>query len=176
MFLRVLKLVVPMACIVAMSACGNNPVYGKNGNFRLKDAGPDEFSVLPTKELELPEDLKALPEPTLGSKNRADLTPQSDAVVALGGKSDQLESTKIGSGEQALITAASRNGVSAGIREELAADDQAFRGKRKRDFMRRWIGSNGSYLRRHKDQSLNGYAELWRLQDLGVRTPTAPPR
>ena len=104
------------------------------------------------------------------------MTPQSDAVVALGGKSDQLESTKVGSGEQALITAASRNGVSAGIREELAAEDQAFRGKRKRDFMRRWIGSNGSYLRRYKDQSLDGYAELWRLQDLGVRTPTAPPK
>lgn len=177
MFIRAIKLILPIACVVALAACGKGGNYDRNGNFKLQNAGPDEFAVLPTKELEVPEDLTTLPEPTLGAKNRADLTPRKDAVAALGGKPDNLDSTKIGGGEQALITAASRNGVSENIREDLAAQDAAFRNKKRRfKFLRRWIGSDGTYLRRHKDQSLDAYAELWRLQDLGVRTPTAPPK
>ncbi len=34
--------------------------------------GPDEFAILPTKPLEMPADVAALPPPTPGAANRAD--------------------------------------------------------------------------------------------------------
>lgn len=173
MIVRSLKLVLPLTLFVVLAGCESNPVFGKNGNFRLKDAGPDEFAVLPTKELEQPEDYETLPEPTLGSKNRVDLTPKRDAVVALGGKAEQLDSNQIGAGEQALVTAASRYGVSAGIREKLAEEDAAYRHKHRARFIGKWY-TDASYLKRHKEQSLQAYDELQRLRAMGVRTPSSP--
>jgi len=176
MFVRILKLIVPLSLVVIVAGCNNNPVFGKNGNFRLKDAGPDEFSVLPTKELVLPEDYVTLPEPTLGSKNRADIEPQRDAVAVLGGKPEQLDGELIGTGEQPLITAASRFGVSSDIRTVLAEEDAAYRKKHKARFYQRWIFNDDAYLRRLKDQSIEPYDELPKLRAQGVRTPSAPPK
>jgi len=175
MFVRILKLILPITLVVVLTGCGeDNPVFGKNGNFRLKDAGPDEFAVLPTKELVMPEEYETLPEPTLDAKNRADMTPQHDAVTALGGKSEQLDSPLIGSGEQALIVAVSRFGVSPDIRANLAAEDEKFRKKHRARFYQRWIYSDQAYLKRFKGETLEAYAELNRLRAMGVRTPTAP--
>ena len=176
MFVRILKLIVPLSLVVGLAACESDPVFGKNGNFRLKDAGPDEFAVLPTKELVFPDDYVTLPEPTLGSKNRADLSPERDVVAVLGGRPEQLDSKLIGSGEQALVNAASRLGVSADIRTVLAEEDKAYRKKRRSWFFQRWIYSDDAYLKRVKEQSLLPYEELPRLRALGVRTPTAPPK
>jgi len=175
MFLKAIKLILPLSLAIGLAGCEDNPVFGKNGNFRLKDAGPDEFSVLPTKELEFPEDYETLPEPTLGSKNRADLTPKRDAIAVLGGKPERLDSTLVGTGEQNLVTAASRYGVSADIRTTLADEDKAYRRKHRARFYERWIYSDDSYLKRHKAQTLKAYDELERLRKMGVRTPTAPP-
>jgi hypothetical protein len=175
MFVRITKLILSVSLVVVVAGCEKNPVFGKNGNFRLKDAGPDEFSILPTKELELPEDFETLPEPTLGSRNRVDLTPERDAVAALGGNPEQLDSTLIGSGEQPLVTAASRFGVSADIRETLANEDAEYSKKIKPRFFERWVYSDNAYLKRRKNDSLNAYEELERLRSIGVRTPSAPP-
>ena len=41
-------------------------------NLRSSTNGPDEFSIVPPKPLEMPEDLAALPEPTPGGENRTD--------------------------------------------------------------------------------------------------------
>ncbi|MGB3408160.1 MAG: DUF3035 domain-containing protein, partial [Jannaschia sp.] len=41
-------------------------------NLRSADRSPDEFSILPTKPLQTPEDLAALPQPTPGGVNRTD--------------------------------------------------------------------------------------------------------
>jgi len=174
MFVRILKLILPITLVVTLAACDENPVFGKNGNFRLKDAGPDEFAVLPTKELVMPEDYEMLPEPTLDAKNRADIIPQHDAVAALGGKSEQLDSPLIGSGEQALIVAVSRFGVSPDIRTNLAAEDETYRKKNRARFYERWIYSDQAYLKRFKGETLEAYDELNRLRAMGVRTPTAP--
>jgi hypothetical protein len=176
MFVRILKLIVPLSLIVVLAGCEENPVFGKNGNFRLKDAGPDEFSVLPTKELVMPEDFATLPEPTLGSKNRADVEPQHDAVTVLGGKPELLDSELIGAGEQPLIAAASRFGLTSDIRTVLAEEDKAYRKKHKARFYDRWFFSDEAYLRRLKSQSLEPYDELPKLRAQGIRTPTAPPR
>ena len=175
MFVRILKLIVPLSLIVVLAGCDQNPVFGKNGNFRLKDAGPDEFAVLPTKELAFPEDYVTLPEPTLGSKNRADVQPQHDAVAILGGKPEQLDSELIGAGEQPLIAAASRYGVTPDIRTVLAEEDKTYRKKHKARFYDRWLYNDDAYLKRLKGQALEPYDELPRLRAQGVRTPTAPP-
>jgi hypothetical protein len=173
MLVKSLKLILPLTLFVVLAGCESNPVFGKNGNFRLKDAGPDEFAVLPTKELEKPEDYETLPEPTLGSKNRVDLTPKRDAVVALGGKAEHFDSDRIGAGEQGLVTAASRFGVTADIREQLAAEDETYRHKNRARLIQKWY-PDALYLKRHKEQSLNAYDELKRLRAMGIRTPSAP--
>jgi hypothetical protein len=175
MFVQMLKLILPLSLVVILSACGGEPVLGKNGNFRLKDAGPDEFAVLPTKELVFPEDYATLPEPTLGSRSRAEITPQRDAIAALGGKPEQLDSDRIGSGEQPLITAASRFGVSSDIRETLAVEGKAYSKRNRARFYDKWFYNDKAYLKRYKAQSLDAHNELSRLRSIGVRTPSTGP-
>lgn len=176
MFVRMLKLIGLISLAVVLSACNEQPVLGKNGNFRLKDAGPDEFAVLPTKELVFPEDFKTLPEPKLGSVSRADVTPQRDAIAVLGGKPERQDSNQINSNEQPLVTAASRFGVSPDIRATLAEEDKEYSRKNRARFFDKWFYSDKGYLRRHKADSLDSYDELSRLRRLGVRTPSVPPQ
>lgn len=54
-----------LAMGLALSACAEG---GVAGNLRAAGAGqsPDEFMVLPTKPLEMPTDLAALPTPKIG--------------------------------------------------------------------------------------------------------------
>jgi hypothetical protein len=174
MIVQALKLIISLSLVVALSACDTNPVYGKNGNFRLKDAGPDEFAVLPSKELVYPEDYATLPEPVLGATNRADVSPQRDAVAALGGKSDQLDSKQINRNELQLVASASRYGVSPDIRATLAAEDKKYSKKNRARFYERWLFNDGGYLSHRKEMSLEPYGELARLRAMGVRTPSVP--
>ena len=67
--------------VLALSACAGD---GRLMNL-VSDDGPEEFAILPTKPLELPPDLAALPDPTPGGSNITDQTPDADAVAALGG-------------------------------------------------------------------------------------------
>ena len=75
------KAIFVTGAFLVLTACG--------GNTGLRDlstdsAGPDEFSVIPQRPLEIPETL-ALPQPTPGGGNRADPNPTGDAIAALGG-------------------------------------------------------------------------------------------
>ena len=47
---------------------------------------PDEFMVLPTRPLEMPQNLAALPPPTPGAVNRVDYRPHTEAVAGLTGR------------------------------------------------------------------------------------------
>ena len=174
MFNRVVKSILTVSMVLSVTACNDNPVFGRNGNFRLKDAGPDEFAVVPTKELELPEDLAVLPEPTPGARNRVDQRPEQDAIVALGGDGDSLDSNLIRSDEQALVASVSRYGVTGDIRASLAAEDEEFRGKKNGKWIGRTIFPKGHYLRQYKGEALEAYEEHLRLQRLGVRTTSVP--
>ena len=137
--------------------------------------GPDEFGVLPTKPLVMPDDLSVLPEPNPEGRNLADQRPLVDGVVALGGRAERLDATGINQGEAALISAASRNGVTANIRTITATEDADFRKRNKGKVLERWVGSD-IYATRYRAQRLDEYAELLRLQKLGVKTPTAHPK
>ena len=159
-----------MAAALALSACssGGEPRM-MNLNSRNVGPGPDEFSVLPSRPLEMPSDLTALPPPNPGGPNRTDPDPEAEAIAALGG-----DVTRAATGSQGLMTHATRFGVEGDIRGTLAAEDLAFRQQNNGLFLERMMSVN-IYYRAYSSVSLDQYGELERLRSLGVRTPAAPP-
>lgn len=170
---RILILTALVAAL-GLSGCDTSSGLGKLLKTDNTKTGPDEFSILPNKPLEMPESLTDLPEPNPGAANRADLTPDKDAVAALGGKPALLDSTAVSGSEQALINTAGRYGVSPNIRQTLATEDKAFRAKNKGTVLERLFNTD-VYLRSYEGVSLAANPELARLRQLGQRTPAAPP-
>ncbi len=142
---------------------------------RSSGTGPDEFAILPTKPIVLPEDYTALPDPTPGGTNITDPTPIADATAALGGNPKKLNRAGIPRGDQGLVTAASRYGVSSNIRTVLADEDIVFRKENRGKLLERLFGVT-VYFSAYEDQTLDRYSELKRLRKSGVRTPAAPPQ
>ncbi|MEM9971809.1 MAG: DUF3035 domain-containing protein, partial [Pseudomonadota bacterium] len=133
--------------------------------------GPDEFSVLPRKPLQMPSDMAALPDPTPGGSNLTDPTPEADAIVALGGRPGAVSQA----GDRQLLAHAGRFGTPPNIRAVTAAEDLAFRRANNARFLERLAGTN-VYFRSYSSQTLDSYAELERLRRAGIRTPAAPPQ
>ena len=132
-------------------------------------AGPDEFSVLPTRPIEFPENFSALPPPTPGGFNLTDPNPTGDAIAALGGI--QTNAGGIPASDTALIAAASRNGTDPAIRQILATEDAGVLRRATRG-----AGENrGRYLAAYAGQALDAYAELLRFRNAGAQVPSAPP-
>jgi len=153
--------------LVALAACGRgDPTLM---NLRADGDGPDEFGILPTRPLELPENLQELPTPTPGAVNRADPDPEADLAEALGGNINRA-----GPGSQGLISYATRFGVGQDIRETLAAEDLEFRRRNDGRLLER-IAAVNVYHRAYRDMSLDRYSELERLRAAGIWTPAAPP-
>jgi hypothetical protein len=143
-------------------------------NLRSSTAGPDEFSIVPPKALEMPEDLAALPEPTPGGENRTDPRPKDEAVLALGG-TPRVASASAPASDGALVAYAARAGVAGDIRPALAAEDVEYRRKNNGRLLERLFGVN-VYYRAYRKQALNQQAELERWRAAGAATPSAPPR
>jgi hypothetical protein len=162
-----------LAATVGLSGCSKTDKGMLN--LRATGRGPDEFAILPTKPLVLPDSFAELPSPTPGGGNITDPTPKQDAVKALGGNPKYLTTTGISRGDQGFIQAASRYGVSGSIRAQLAAEDLEFRSKNKGKVLERLFGVT-VYFSAYEPQTLDRYAELERLRRAGVRTPAAPPK
>lgn len=162
---------VAMAAMLALTACSGDKVPNLM-NLRSSTNGPDEFGILPPKALELPEDLTALPEPTLGGANRTDPTPNADAIIALGG--NPKAAGGIPAGDSALVRYASRAGTAAGIRDTLAAEDLEWRRKHDGRLLERIFNVN-VYFKAYRKQSLDQQADLQKWRKRGLRTPSAPP-
>lgn len=143
-------------------------------NLRSTTNGPDEFSIVPPKPLEMPEDLAALPEPTLGGENRTDPRPKDDAVLALGG-TPRTASAAVPASDGALLAYAARGGIAADIRPTLAVEDVEHRRKNNGRILERLFGTN-VYYRAYRKQSLDQQLELERWRAAGAGTPSAPPR
>ncbi|MXQ08578.1 DUF3035 domain-containing protein [Alphaproteobacteria bacterium GH1-50] len=158
---------------LALSACGGG---GDEPNLlnisQPRSAGPDEFAILPAKPLEMPEDMASLPEPTPGAGNRADLTPERDAIVALGGNPAAL--TRGAGGDGALLAYTGRYGRDANIRAELAAADLEFRRQNDGRLLERLFNVN-IYYQVYEPFELDQYAELERMRRAGIRTSSVPP-
>ncbi len=154
--------------LVAACARGGDPDLL---NFGPNLDGPDEFLILPTKPLETPADLDALPPPAPGTANLVDPEPQADAVAALGGRPGVLARP---STDGPLLTYAGRNGVDPTVRTDLAAADLAYRQSNRGRLLERLFGVN-RYFTAYGAQSLDQRRALERARAAGIRTPAAPP-
>lgn len=156
-----------LAALVGLAACSSGTPTLMN--IRNTEAGPDEFGIVPTRDLELPTDRASLPTPTLGGTNRADPNPEADAIAALGGNVARADATAAG-----IVGYAGRFGVASDIRATLAAEDAEFRANNSGRVLERLFNAN-VYFRAYRRQSLDRYAELQRMRNAGIRTPSAPP-
>lgn len=155
---------------MTLSACAGDGLRDLQNN----STGPDEFIVEPKGELEIPSELSALPQPTPGQTNRTDNDPAADMIVALGGRPDS-ETAPIPARDGALVTAASRNGVTPNIRTQLAEEDAEYRRKRGR-FSNIKLFPEDRYVDVYKPLALDARdtADAWRRA--GADTPSYPPR
>jgi hypothetical protein len=167
---------IPLAMIgligaVAVSGC----VQKELRDIRSTGTGPDEFLILPPKPLTAPTDYAALPVPTPGGGNLTDTNPQAEAVAALGGKPSALvPGTSIPASDSGLVTASSRYGVAADVRQTLASEDAAFL-KRKRRGGKIKIAPVDRYEQIYSKQTLDPFAANAAFRRAGVATPSAPP-
>lgn len=164
------KLAVMLTVAASLGACADSRGLNKKS---IVGNGPDEFTTVPTRPLELPQSLSALPTPTPGGANLTDTNPQADAVAALGGS--LRGGVGVPSSDAALVSRSGRFGVDPTIRSDLAVADAQFRKRRGRAGVL-GIGRSNSYYRAYAGQALDAYAELSRFRAAGVSTPTAPPR
>lgn len=166
------KAILAILAVAALTACST----GKRSlhDVRSTTGGPDEFSVMPVAPLEIPETLD-LPTPTLGGINRVDPTPKADAIAALGGQPSAVNAGGIPVADGALVAAASRKGTQSDIRAVLAAEDARFRQGRNR-FNPFAAIQTERYFKAYARYALDAYAELQRFRNLGVATPSAPPK
>ncbi len=167
-----------LCAVLALSACGgllgDKEKEPKLLNIKPAGRSPDEFTVLPTKPLQMPDDIAVLPEPTPGGRNITDPTPEADAVAALGGNPAALDVTAVPAGNGGLVSYATRLGTSSDIRQVLAAEDLDYRREHDGRLLERWFSVN-VYYRAYKPMSLDQYAELERWRAAGARTVGAPP-
>ncbi|QOL82251.1 DUF3035 domain-containing protein [Pseudooceanicola spongiae] len=163
-------LILTTVCVLLAGCSDGTTLRG----MRNTSAGPEEFNVAPTRELETPDNLAALPVPTPGGANLVDQTPKADAVAALGGNPAALNGTAVAAADGALVSYAGRAGIDARIRPTLAAEDQAFREREARFSRLRLFGSDRYYMAYQK-QTLDAQATARKFRRAGVPTPSAPP-
>ena len=155
-----------------LSACSDseNPILM---NAAASERGPDEFSIVPTRPLEMPTNLSELPVPNPSGSNRVDPQPRADIARALGG--NPAAAVARGTADGGIVNHASRFGRSEGIRDQLAAEDLEVRRRNQGRLLERLFSVN-VYHRAYEFMWLDKYAELERWRRAGARTPSAPPR
>lgn len=163
------KVIFAVIAAAMLAGCGNGDKLPQLMNIRSTTQGPDEFGILPPKALSLPDDLRALPEPTPGGANLTDPTPNADAIAALGGRPGAGAG-----GDAGLMNHVSRYGVASGIRATLASEDLTWRRDNNGRILERLFNVN-VYYKAYKAQALDQQAELFRWRKRGVKTPSAPP-
>lgn len=159
-----------IACL-ALAACSESTPDLMT--FTRTQPGPDEFLVVPAKPLETPPSFNTLPPPTPGGVNRADATPQADAVAALGGSPARLNEDNAGV-DNGVIAYASRFGREPAIRQTLAEEDLEIRRRNNGLFLERVFNRN-LYYDAYNAQQLDQQGERARLRSAGVPTAEAPP-
>lgn len=172
MAFRQVMLAVMGTALLALAACdrSENPILMHAAN---EDRRPDEFSIVPTKPLEMPPSLTNLPTPNPRGVNRVDPQPRADIARALGG--NPTLALAPGAVDGGIVNYASRFGREAGIRDQLAAEDLEFRRNNRGRLLERWFGVN-VYHNAYEFMWLDKYSELARWRRTGVRTPAAPPQ
>ena len=165
-----LKTVAIVVLTLAVAGCSNRGLM----DMRTNSEGPDEFLILPAKELTVPENLAALPTPTPGGANRTDQNPVGDAVIALGGRSEALVPQGVPASDGALVAQASRYGVPGNIRQDLAEADAEFRRRQRRGTRIRLFPVD-RYQQAYRRDAIDPFVEAERYRRSGLQTPSAPP-
>lgn len=158
--------------MLLLAACSTDP---RLMNTSSGQDGPDEFGIVPSKPLQMPEDLNVLPTPTPGGSNVTDATPMGDAVAALGGNPERLAVKGIGASDGGLVNYASRFGRDPAIRVLTAKEDLEWRSGNGRRVLEVLARTN-VYYRAYEPMTLDSWAELERWRPTGVQLPAAPPR
>lgn len=159
------------SAVLALGACSDSdqPILM---NAASQERAPDEFGILPTKPLEMPDSLAELPAPRPGGANRVDPQPRADVARALGG--NPARAVASGTVDGGIVNHASRFGRNDAIRDQLAAEDLQFRRDNNGRLLERLFAVN-VYHRAYQDMWLDKYSELARWRRAGARTPSAPP-
>ena len=168
--MRLLRPFVMTLLMVSLTACANTGLR----NIRSTGDGPDDFLVNPNKQLEAPENYKALPNPTPGQVNRVDPTPVADGTAALGGRLGDPNGA-VPSSDGAVVQHASRFGVIKNVRSVLSTEDAAFR-KRKARFTQIRLAPIDRYNQAYERSALDPDAVARQYRRRGIATPSAPPR
>lgn len=166
-------IIVTLGFAVSLSGCNRESRTGQPLiNLRGSSVAPDEFLVIPQKPLETPVDLSSLPTPEPGAGNLVDIDFEQDLIAALGGRDSAPRG--IPASEQPLVAASRANGTTDGIRDLMRIEDQAYRNARKGRLER--LARKRQAITLYNPMLLDPYAELARLQAMGVKTPAAPPQ
>jgi hypothetical protein len=166
---------VALAATLMLAACARDGDPNLM-NIRQSGDGPDEFAILPSRPLELPTDLAALPPPTPGGTNRTDPTPDADAIAALGGNpaATVARGGAVPAADGALLAQAGRYGITPDIRQTLAAEDLEFRRRNDGRLLERLFNAN-VYFDAYRPLALDQERELQRWRAAGARNVSAPP-
>jgi hypothetical protein len=156
-----------LPAVLALGACSN----GFAGSLRASGiAGkPDEFMVLPTRPLEIPQDLSTLPVPQPGTANRVDYQPETIAVAGLTGQEGRVR-TASGAPLLARAGAASRDPQ---IRARLAQEDLEYRRSNNGRLLERIFSRNKEALV-YEDMTLDAGSAYEQMRARGL-VDTAPP-
>ena len=159
--------------LLTLAGCGGteNPALM---HAAAESRSPDEFAILPTRPLEMPDRMDSLPDPTPGGTNRADPQPRADIAAALGGSRQAALEGAVPAADGALVSRATRFGTDPAIRDQLAAEDLEFRRANRGRPLERLFAVN-VYHRNYRVMALDRYAELERWRARGVQTSAAPP-
>lgn len=164
---RTMAITALLLTAATVAGCGGN--RGPAGFLRSAGVGgtPDEFMVLPTKPLEMPENMAALPPPTPGAANRVDYHPREVAIAGLTGR-PALATTN----GAALVA---RSGpADPNVRTALAAEDAEWRATNHGLIFERMFTRDRTALV-YRPMVLDAPAELERLRRMGVEVPPPPP-
>lgn len=138
----------------------------------LRSAGiagkPDEFMVLPTRPLEMPSDLSALPTPAPGQTNRVDYRPNAEAIAGLTGRPGAAGNAD----GSALVAAAGPR--EAGVRGTLAAEDAEWRRTHRGRLLDRLIIRDPDVVV-YRPMVLDAPVEFDRVRAAGAAVPAASP-
>ena len=151
---------------LALAGCAEG---GLAGGLRAAGVGqtPDEFMVLPTRPLEMPENLAALPPPTPGAPNRVDYRPHAEAVAGLTGRPQPATTSGA-----ALVAAAGPRDPN--VRAELAVADVEWRRTHHGRLLERLFSRDRDALV-YRPMVLNAPDAFERMRASGVEVPAAPP-
>lgn len=142
---------------------------GLAGGLRAAGVGdpPDEFLVLPTRPLEMPENLAALPPPTPGAPNRVDYRPHAEAIAGLTGRPAPVTANGA-----ALVAAAGPRDPN--VRAELAVADAEWRRTHRGRLLERLFSRDREALV-YRPMVLSAPDAFERMRASGAAVPAAPP-